>query len=189
MRRRIYPSWWGRHPHCTLPCLGLSFLSLSWLLSVYWAFKCWWYPGFFPFHFSFHIILSLWPIYKYGFSYPWSMITSVFPALMALLNFGPFYPLHISNRMSPTIFIIFFWNLRFCWNNSINQPVTQTRNLETLLDFSPLSSFPSPALLFLSCLFYLLYVANPVFLLHPHCVLFNSSLSKPTRTTEIDCKK
>lgn len=36
-----------------------------------------------------------WPIYKHGFSYPWSLLTFVFPALMSLLNFGPFYPFYL----------------------------------------------------------------------------------------------
>lgn len=80
-------------------------------------------------------------IHKHGFTYPWSLRTPTFLALMRLLNWGPLYPLHISNWISSTIFIIFFWNPSFCWNDSINQPVTQTRNLGTLLDSSLFFSF------------------------------------------------
>ena len=93
-------------------------------------------------NFSFHIIPFPWLAHPHnGFSYSWSLMTSTFPALMALLNFGPLDPLHISTWMSPAIFILFLWSLGFCWKDSINQAVSQTRKLRTLPDSLLLSLF------------------------------------------------
>lgn len=107
--------------------------------------------------------------------------------------------------MSPTVSIILFWNLSFCWNDRVNQAVTQARILGTLLDsplFSSVSvsisvssfslslssfsfSFFSPSLVFLFCQFYLWYTANHFLFFLPLC--FVQFLTIKTYQDEVDC--
>ena len=138
--KNSFPSWWGRI--LTVPfhvcsfhfCLFFDSSFSIGLLNVGGVQD--------SSNFSFHIIPSPWLTHPHnGFSYSRPLMTSTCPALMALLNFGPLDPSHISNRMSPAIFILFLWSLGFCWKDSINQAVSQSRKLRTLADSLLLSLF------------------------------------------------
>ena len=170
MRRRIYPSWSGSHPHLPFhawafhSCLFLdSSLSIGFLKvgdtqgSVLPTSLFAWQT-----HPQTRLQLPLVPDGIYV------------PALEALLNSGPSYQLRISNWMSPTYASSMSETLV---SAGMTAPPTSYRNRKAGTPPGPTSLFLAFTLLSFSILSILLCVANP-FLLHPHCVLFSSSLTQ-----------
>ena len=157
LKKRISPSWWGGHPHCSLPCLVLSSLSPSWLLFIYWNFRCWWCSGFCPSNFSFHII----PL-------PWTTHTHTWLQLCLVpddICFSPVGSPEIGTLVSITHLQLDVPNCIYTlplkpqflleWQHETTRHPNQKPGNPSRLS-SPLSSFPSCSLVFLSYQLYLL---------------------------------
>lgn len=180
--KNIFPSWWGRHPHCSLSCLVLSFLPLFWLLFFCWTSKCWWCPGFFQLLFSYYTF----PLT--GSSTQWLQLLLVpddiyisspdGSAELWLLGSITHLHLDVPSRIYPLP--LKPWFLLERQHQPGSRPNQETEKTPRLS--SPLSFFPLCSLVFLPYQLHLLYIAYPLLLLHLHSLLFSSSLSKPARS-------